>query len=280
MAVEKSNNTPETSADCMVVVVGNGSLQVYSGRGEGEIAMPVDLSWQCEPADALTRLEDVVYEKPELFDDVPMALLLRPTVTTVVPSELLSGNQEESVAAILDRYDLSDAKDCFAEPIGDADGNMLLYTMPAGMRGFLERCFPTERICHELLPFLKCFMPIAAAEKGDRMWADVHGSYVDVAAFRDGRLLIANRWHWRGEKDIVYYLVYLWRTLGLDGDSGHLCVSGPSELRNRITSEMRHYINYVTMPELPREVKTQVSAGVPVSVVEVVGEMRKKQQKR
>lgn len=264
--------TDEASATrSMVVEVGNGLLLAAVGDGDS-MEMTVGRHWQCEPVDALSRLEDAVYEQPTLFDDVATTLLLAPTATTVVPRELV-GDDDDAIAAVLDRYDLSEAKDCFAEPIGDADDNMLLYTLPAGMRGFLERCFPTEKVSHRLLPFLRCFMASASAEGGDRMWADIHDKRVDVAAFRDGHLLLANTWHWHASSDILYYLVYCWRTLALDSGSGQLCVSGDASVRNSLLPELRKYINYVAMPSLPRNVKNALSTGLPLNMVKAVIDM-------
>lgn len=255
----------------MVVNAGNGILQASVGDG-GAMSMPIDRRWQCEPADALSRLEDMVYEQPSLFDDIDTTLLLSPTVSVVTPRELV-GDDPDAIAAVLDRYDLSEAKDCFAEPIGDADDNLLLYTMPAGVRGFLGRCFPTEKVSHELLPFVRCFLSAAFAEGGDRMWADIHDSRVDVAAFRDGRLLLLNTWRWHASADILYYLVCCWRTLGLDSAGGQLCVSGPADVRGALLPELRKYVNYVAMPSLPRNVRSLLSSGLPLNAVRSVIEM-------
>ena len=258
----------------MVLLVGNGVLQACVGREEGAPEMVVDRHWSAEPADSLARLEDVVYEHPLLFDDVKSVVLLHPSMTTLAPSALIQDSEIESVDAVMDKYDLSEDKECFAETIGDADDNQLLYSMPRGMYGFLERCFPTEHIHHSLNPFLNCFLPSASAARGDAMWVDLHGDSADVAAFRDGRLLLANTWNYRSETDIVYYLVMVWRTLGMDADSGHLYLSGPAKARSNVTAMLRKYINYVAMPSVARELKDSVAAGIPLSMAVALRGMR------
>lgn len=255
---------PPRTSSRMVVTVGNGLLQAFTEEA-GNLAVTVDRQWQCEPQDVLPRLEDSVYEEPSLFEDVETALLIRPAMTVVAPAELV-GDDSLAVKAIMNQYDLSDAKECFAEPMEDSDGNLLLYSLPAGVRDFIGRCFPTENVSHVLLPLVKHFASVAGKESGDRMWVDIGPRSADVVAFSDGRLLLANTWHFRDESELVYYLVFAWRTLGFDSDAGQLLVSGTGELRRQIMSSLRKYVNYVAMPVLPRDVKSAVSSGIPLSV--------------
>ena len=256
----------EAVAQRMVVSAGPGSLQVAVAYDTGEVALTEDIRWQCEPADALARLEDMVYERPDLFEDIPMTLLLKPSLTTLAPLSLLSENRDQAVEKILDQFDPSTDKECFSEKIGDIDENVLLYSMPGGIAGFLERCFPTERVNHELMAFLQCFLPSARKERGDRMWADITGSCIHVAAFRNGHLLLANTWHCSGDNDMVYYLIFVWRTLGLDADNGKFYLSGQADVRSRVTAQLRKHINYVAIPSLPRELKTAINSGVPLAM--------------
>lgn len=266
--------TIEATPQRMVVAAGPASLQAAVMYDNGDIVLTEDIRWQCEPSDALAKLKDMIYERPALFDDIPMTLLLKPSMSTLAPHELIAEGQEEAIEKILTEFDPSDDKDCFSEEIGDCDSNELLYSLPGGVAGFLERCFPTEHISHELTPFLQCILPSASRGKGDQMWADIHGNYIHLAAFRNGHLLLANTWHWSGETDVVYYLIYVWKTLGLDMDNGKLYLSGPNDVRTRVTSELRKYINYVAIPSLPREVKSALSAGLPLSMAYALRKMQ------
>lgn len=247
----------------MAVVAGDGILQQVLAAADGKLSTDIDRRWSCEPADSLTRLEDAVYEEQSLFEDMDTTVLLRPTVSVLVPSELISADDSEAVCAVMDRYDLSEAKECFAEPAEDADGNILLYSMPAGMRGFLERSFPTEKIGHALIPLIRAAS--AEAGKGDFMWADIQTGRADVAAFRDGHTLLLNSWRFREPEDAAYYLTYAWRVAGMDAASGRMHVSGEAALRSAVVPMLRDHIGYVTMaPALPRAVKDANSAGVPL----------------
>lgn len=265
MAVtEKAGDTSQQRSKQMVVVAGSGVLQQALHHADGTSALQIDHRWQCEPIDALSRLEDAVYEEQSLFDDLDTTLLLRPTVSTIVPRALLSPDDSDAIRAVMDHYDPTEAKDCFTEPIGDDDDNLLLYSMPAGIRGFLERSFPTEDIRHALLPMLQYFCSTAATIKGDCMWADVQTSRVDVIAFRSGHLLHANSWKFREPEDAAYYIAYTWQTLGLDTETGQLSISGKTSLRNAIVPTLRRHINYVTMATIPQTVKEANASGVPL----------------
>lgn len=262
----------------MVVSVGSGSLQSAVRYADGRVLKSVDVRWQCEPADALSRIEDAVYEHPALFDDIPTAVLLSPTLSTLAPEELLAQDSEKAVERILDQFVPAKEKECFSESMEGVPSTRLLYTLPSGVYSFIERCFPTESIHHCLTPLISHFAKSARTERGDRIWVDVHGGVADTIAFRDGELILANTWHWRAETDIVYYLVYVWRTLRFDNSGGQLHLSAPTEIRNRLTSELRRYIDYVTLPSLPRDVKESIAEGLPLSMVLTLRNMLSAQQ--
>lgn len=257
----------------MVVTVGNGLLQSFTAEGGGCVTT-VDRRWQCEPQDALARLEDAVYEEPSLFEEIETALLFRPDMTVVAPGELLD-DDPEGVKAIMDEYDLSATKECYQESAEDADGNRILYSLPAGLRDFMGRCLPTENVSHALSPLVKHFGRVAEKERGERMWVDFGERSADVVAFRDGHLLLANTWNFRDVSELIYYLVYAWRTLGMDSNSGQLLVSGGGEKRGEVMASLRRYVNYVAMPVLPREVKSAVASGVPLSAALTLRQMER-----
>lgn len=249
----------------MVITAGHGLLQQAVAYADGTMQLAVSRRWQCEPADACPTLEDAVYEEQSLFDDIDTTILLRPTATTIVPASLTGGGPDVA-ARVMNLYDLSETKECFMEQAGDADDNMLLYSLPAGMAGFLSRSFPTEKAHHALVPFLKAVMQARDFGSGDRMWADIHDGIVDVAAFRGQHLLLTNSWRWREPEDAAYYIAFAWRTLRLDDHAAQLSISGTARLRAAVIPMLRPYINYVTIATMPRSIKEANAAGMSLGM--------------
>lgn len=261
-----SSFSKEETVERMVLAVGDGCLKAVMQYSDGSVVMPFNKRWHCEPVDALSRLEDEVYEHPELFEDVRMSLLLIPSLYTIAPESLVSSDGSSAIEKILDEFDLSENKECFCEKLGDTDNNLLLFSLPSGMRGFLQRCFPTDNVSSALLPYIKNYLPVASSDKGDRMWVDITETSADVVAFRNGRLLLANTWHWKSETDLAYYLLYAWTTLELDKEAGHLYVSGVNDIRQKVITLLRKYINYVASATLSAFHKEISGNGIPLSM--------------
>lgn len=254
----------EENSTAMVVTAGNGTLVQLLSGDDGTVSMPVVRNWHCEPTQARAQLEDAVYEQQELFMDGSMSLLLKSDFSTIVAKELI-GDDDNAAKKVMALYDLSNSSECFMDALDDADGNMLLYTMPQGVRGFLERCFPTERVCHRLVPFYRFVSSKSEAGSGEMMWADLYAGGLDVVAFRNGRLVLLNSWGGIRElADAAYYLAFAWQTSGFDAAKGKLIVSGDAELRTGVMPLLRRYVNYVTSATLPREIKEPNFKGVPL----------------
>ena len=73
-----------------------------------------------------------------------------------------------------------------------------------------------------MAPIVEHFAPVARSEGGEKMWAHLHEGGVDMAAWRDGRLLHAGTWACKPGADAAYYLLFAWRALRLDSAQGEL----------------------------------------------------------
>jgi len=269
------NLPEETSVSArMVITAGDGVLLQTLAVAGNEISVAVERHWQCEPSQAQSTLEDAVYEEQGLFEETDTVLLLKSNWSAIVPRHLL-GDDTDAPRKVMDMYDLSETHETFLDPLGDEEDNMLLYTMPAGMRPFLERCFPTERVSHRLVPFFRFVAQKAANTKEETMWVDVRPGNVDVAAFRDGKLVLLNSWRFREASDAAGYLSFAWRTLGFDAAKGKLMVSGEASLRAAVIPLLRRQVNYVATATLPRDIKEPNSAGVPLASLEALKMLEK-----
>lgn len=216
-------------------------------------------TWGCDPAEALSKIQDAVYEAPTLLDDYDTKILLRPTATLLVPPEMVDPDDTEANARALDAVDASEHKDVWCEPLGEA---MALYSTPDGVRDFLSRSFLTEDVHHVLCPMVAHFAATATAQGGHKMWVHVGEDLLDAVAWKDGRLVLGASWHFKGAADAAYYIMLAWNTLSLDPAQGQLQVSGTEDTRRELLPMLRRHINYVSLTLVSQTVASSLRQGV------------------
>lgn len=244
----------------LLLTVGMRELHAaFYDRNSGRFADYSRRRWECESADTLKCIEDAVYEDPLLLDDYDVSILIRPAMTLTVAPEDYPEEDSQKMHDALSLADATERKDVWREPLGEA---LALYSTPEGVRDFLSRTFLTERVSHALRPIVDYFTLRARTEGGERMWVHLEPGRLDVVAFRNGRLLLANTWSFATAADAAYYLLYAWRALGLDAAQGEMSVSGDKALRDEAVPMLRRYINYVRLTMYPASLAAPLREGI------------------
>ena len=250
------------SAWRLLLTVCMDQLRATMFNSETRRAVPYMVKrWSPQPSQVLKSLEDAVYDDPLIVDDYRTAVLVRPSRLLVVPAARCG--DEDDAARMLAEVEPARDPDVWMEPV--TDSVTALYTTPEGVRGFLDRTFATQDMHLALLPLLHHFGPKAAAEGGDRMWVDLHDGALDVVAYRDGGLLLANTWAFETAPDAAYYIVYAWQALGLDTENGELHVSGAEATRRELMPMLRRYVKFATMTVLPSAVSAMLKQGLSLA---------------
>lgn len=86
------------------------------------------------------------------------------------------------------------------------------------------------------------------------MYVNLHEKMVDIVCFSEGKLLFANTFSIENLNDILYYILYVWKQLDMDQLTDLLSVSGDSDIKLRILTSLRNYIQNTTQTEVPSEV--------------------------
>lgn len=101
------------------------------------------------------------------------------------------------------------------------------YAVPENLKEYLEAKYPRASFRHNLYPLVE------GALKANRNYPDrqqVHlnffRSYFEVAVVSGGRLLLANIFNYANEKDVLYYVLYLFDQLKLPAETTELVVHG------------------------------------------------------
>ena len=76
---------------------------------------------------------------------------------------------------------------------------------------------------------------------------------MDVACYAQGNLLFVNSFEYEHTDDILYYILYVWKQVGMHQQKDQLLLSGDEGLQNSITNTLRNYLRNIDPQEIPSE---------------------------
>ena len=78
-----------------------------------------------------------------------------------------------------------------------------------------------------------------------KLFAYFHDGKMDVCAFQQGRFLFSNVFEQSARMDIVYYLLHVWKLLGMDVHQDELHIVGDIRERDALQDELHRYLSNV-----------------------------------
>ncbi|MCM1005194.1 MAG: DUF3822 family protein [Prevotella sp.] len=241
----------------------NGFNAAFFNRKTREFVPYISRVWECADADVLKNVENAVYDDSLLPDDYDTSILIRPKASLIVPRKLFSPEDPENIRTALDVVDASEQKDVWFDATGDEEA--FIFSTPRGLKDFLSRTFLTEDVHHVCTPLTTWCGEKAAAEGGEKMWVHLSDNVVDIAAFRNGRLVHSGFWYCSQGADTVYYILFFWKALSFNPKQGELRISGKEDLRRQVLSPLRKHINYVSLTVNSTAVANAINNGINIS---------------
>lgn len=230
-------------------------ISVISGRGMSaylkhtdptqEIVTLFEETWNPDQDALLEKIENAVYDHPQVLDDFTADIIVVAPKSIWVPSVLI--NEDEEIAQ--DQYTRiypALRSDVMSEDIDEAT---CLYTLVPGLNGFLQRTFPGARIHSHLAVMARRFRERSADMP--RIYADINEGRVDFIAFDRRNLLMAASHHWNELTDIEYHLFNIMNVYSLNPSEVQVSLSGPREIKSRLMQELRKHIEFVMFTMMP-----------------------------
>lgn len=168
---------------------------------------------------------------------------------TVIPSEMF----EERQQADLMRFAFSSPADrCLSNALTREDADVV-FGMDEEVYSFCARSLVNPAFVHHITPQLSLWKQQSQGQVSRQMYVVVHRKIMDVACFVQGKLLFANTFEHDTPDDIMYYILYVWKQVGMDQEKDRLHIYGGASLRSRMTAMLQNYIQYTGAAELPLE---------------------------
>lgn len=187
-------------------------------------------------------LEEAIYNNPALLSDFSKVDCVIDTATCLtIPTPLDTAEYREKLMSAAHPDFIGEVISCQLYGLDTT----ILMGVEQEIIGFLRRTFNNPNIHHHLAPLCRYFRSKSRLGNTGKMYANFHGSRLDLIAFGNETLTLANSFEFRDPADAVYYILACRRMLGLNAESDELFLGGDNNTREIITPILRQYLAYV-----------------------------------
>lgn len=229
---------------CVISAQGMGAWLRHVNPTQ-ELVTLFDEKWNAESETLLERIENAVYDHPQVLDDFTADIAVVAPRSIWVPSELVADDDEEAARLYTQIY-TAEESDIISGTAGDAT---CLCSLVPGLSAFLQRTFPGARVHPHMSVLARRFRERGSDEP--RVFIDIRDGEADFLAFDRSRLLMGATHVWHDPADIQYHLFNIINVYGLDPSEVQVSLSGPRDLKTDLMRELRRTLAYVMLTMMP-----------------------------
>ena len=122
---------------------------------------------------------------------------------------------------------------------------VVLFSVDKSVCSFLCEQYPDVRFYSQASPFIEFFATKSRLGNNRKMYVHSRKEAIDIFAYERGRLQIANSFPCKETNDRIYYLLYIWKQLGLEQERDELHLTGELPDKDQLLSELRKFIRQV-----------------------------------
>ena len=147
---------------------------------------------------------------------------------------------------------------------------VMLYSMNKDLLQVIEDHFPDVRYTHVCASVWQHFHRRSFTGMNRKLYGYFHDKKVDIFAFTQNRFRFYNRYDTNNPQDAVYFLLYVWKQLGMDQQKDELYISGQLPEEQTLIENLQKYLRkaYTVNPsaEFNRAPLTQIK-GMPYDMI-------------
>lgn len=121
------------------------------------------------------------------------------------------------------------------------------FTMNSDLKLVVNDNFPSSTIMPLMQPVWNYMHRRSFTGAHRKLFAYFHDKHVEVMSFRQNRFIYCNSFEAAHANDVLYYIMYVWKQLGLDTTDAELHMAGDMIDRDKLTELLRQYIANVYM---------------------------------
>ena len=122
---------------------------------------------------------------------------------------------------------------------------VVLFGMDKSAWSFLNEQYPNIKFYSQASPLIEFFATKSRLGNSRKMYAHLRKDAVDIYTYERGRLLLANSFACKETNDRIYYLLYVWKQLGMEQERDELHLTGYLPDKEQLLPELRKFIRQV-----------------------------------
>jgi hypothetical protein len=130
-------------------------------------------------------------------------------------------------------------------------GFQVVHRLPEAVYDFFSRSFANTRFIHHSAPQIRYFAAKDCNAGEKRMCVTLQGREMDVFCFDGGKLLLANTYTIRDRQDILYFISFTWKQLGLNQLTDPVLLAGNNTESKAVLQDLSRYIRNVEQCPMP-----------------------------
>ena len=161
---------------------------------------------------------------------------------TLVPDDVFAEKYKSLLFSFCHHNDKDET--VLVYPLKELQSKML-YAVDNEVYEFLVRSLVNPHFVHSLSPLIVAWQKKSLTSYPKRIYAFIHDKILDIACFDNGEMLFVNAFDYEKENDIIYYLLYACRQLGVNQleDIIHFC--GDKMMCHSVMSVIKNYIKEI-----------------------------------
>lgn len=126
-------------------------------------------------------------------------------------------------------------------PLKELDA-VLLFGIDLEVYEFFSRSLVNTRFIHAMSPLLLYWRKLNQTVYPKQLYVSIHEDTMDAACFDKGTLLFVNSFYVEEQADVIYYVLYIWKQLGLDQMKDRLVLSADPVLCSNLRATLQNYV--------------------------------------
>ncbi|MEG1544856.1 MAG: DUF3822 family protein [Tannerellaceae bacterium] len=167
----------------------------------------------------------------------------------LVPDAMFDEDQQESMQSF--NFSAPQAH-CLSNPLKEEHAR-LLFGMDEEVYEFCSRSLANPRFVHSVTPLLCLWKRQSSHQLSKKMYVVIHRKAMDVVCYAQGKLLFANSFEAEQSSDRLYYILHVWRQVGMNQLKDQLFLSGETVLRTGVEQTLQAYLQNIALIEIPSE---------------------------
>lgn len=209
-----------------------------------------------------TEGEEVVYEQYALNSSISIAANMREALRTV---EMLKEPYHRALVMVdapvlmvpAELFDESTMDEQYRHAFTRVEQQVVMYTvlaevnavavfaMPKDLRTVLTDAFTTVRFVAAMTPLWNHLNKRSYTGHHNKLYAYFHEKRLDVFSFTQNRFRFFNTYEVSGASDAIYYMLAVWKQLGLSADHDELFLTGDIVERDHLKEELDQFIKRI-----------------------------------